>query len=103
MNRFHISAAMIGALMVSSAQAQSNGDNFASELRFAIGLSDCQQGYQLVPKTDLELIVVAWTYVPDETKKRVESSFNSFIAGNGGFDKFCDDAWRAHRDRISRR
>jgi hypothetical protein len=86
MNRFHISAAMIGALMVSSAQAQSNGDNFASELRFAIGLSDCQQGYQLVPKTELELIVIA-----------------SFIAGNGGFDKFCDDAWRAHRDRISRR
>jgi len=56
----------------------------------------------MVSKPELELSLIAWTYIPDETKKRVESMLNFLISQLGGFNKFCDQAWRFHHDKVHR-
>jgi hypothetical protein len=91
---FLIATALVAFVIPAVAQPADISDKFATKLFLRIAASECSQSHKLISPAELEAALIAWTYVPEESKKRVKVLISTVIDGMGGFDKFCDTALR---------
>jgi hypothetical protein len=78
----------IAVIAPANAQVRDSGDDYAEEIRMVIVLSD-HCGFQVVPPDVLKLYQAQWTFVPDETKKRVNTAIERRVEFFGGYSDAC--------------